>query len=219
MGIFQDLLSKFNETKQRLLGSKQTQQVEAVQPQPTATVQGATRVAPGVEVNLNIPEGVRIAKNLGYTGPEVQNYQPSPTSTQINPQVLGDTNYGRNPDFSKLDMSQYQSSTNAITKAAAEYGIPASLLYDIALQESTLNPNPKPNPDSTAAGLFQFTSPTWEEAKKRMKLDSAASRLDPDVAAKAAAYFISNGMLGRWDASKDVWGQFYSPEELQGYYP
>jgi soluble lytic murein transglycosylase-like protein len=215
MGIFQDLLAKFNETKQRLLGSKQTQQIQAVQPQPTATVQGATRVAPGVEANLNIPEGISAAKNVGYTGPEVQNYQPLTPSTQI----LGDTSYGRNPDFSKFDMSQYQPSVNAITQAAEEYGIPASLLFDIAFQESTLNPNPPPNPDSTAAGLFQFTSPTWEEAKKRMKLDSAASRLDPDVAAKVAAYFISNGMLGRWNASKDVWGQFYSPEELQGYYP
>jgi len=34
MGIFQDLLAKFNETKQRVLGSKQTQQVQKLGTNP-----------------------------------------------------------------------------------------------------------------------------------------------------------------------------------------
>jgi soluble lytic murein transglycosylase-like protein len=110
-----------------------------------------------------------------------------------------------------------------INQAAQQYGIPPELLFDIAFSESGFNPQAQ-NPDSSAAGLFQFTDPTWLDVLRMaqtpdsgLNLEQGATPLDPQAAALVAAYLISQGQLGRWGASQGGWGQFYSPEELAPY--
>ena len=131
----------------------------------------------------------------------------------------------RNPNISKFTITD--TVKDAITSAAKKYGIPHDLLFDIALQESSFDPNKKnPNapPGLNPLGLFQFTDETWERVKvyNRMKGSSLDlpnyDRFDPHTNALAAAYLIKFGQLGRWDASRDVWGPYYSDEELEPYY-
>ena len=129
----------------------------------------------------------------------------------------------RNPNGKDFNISD--TVKLAIEMAAKKYDIPASLLYDIALQESSFDPK-KRNPQQgvTAQGLFQFNDPTWETVRKydadpKNSIELANNnRMDPVTSAMAAAYLIKHGQLGRWDASKGVWGQHYKPEELKSYY-
>lgn len=134
----------------------------------------------------------------------------------------------RNPAFSKFNVTpQVQ---DAISQAANKYQVPPELLYDIALQESSYDPT-KTNPNAPAGlnplGLFQFTDSTWQNIlnqynnKPGMTLSlSNTDRLDPYTNAAAAAYLIKHGQLGKWDASEGVWGNYYTPQELesQGFY-
>lgn len=95
------------------------------------------------------------------------------------------------------------------------------------MQESSLNPDARnPEPGVTAAGLFQINNPTWDTIHKygnmpgsTLKLPSS-NHMDPNTNASAAAYLIKHGQLGRWDASKNVWGKFWPEEELDnlGFY-
>lgn len=134
------------------------------------------------------------------------------------------TGMGRNPSMGKFNVPSVVH--DAIQKAATEFGVPASLLYDIALQESSFNPSlQNPQEGSTAAGLFQFTNGTWDTVGNYARMQGSSlknwnnpDKMDPYANARAAAYLIKNGQLGRWDASKGVWGPYYKPEEIQSYY-
>jgi hypothetical protein len=136
--------------------------------------------------------------------------------------------YGRNPSIKKFKIEDRV--YNAITKAANEFQIPSAILFDIALQESSMDPT-KLNDDANAVdsngnplnptGLFQFTDATWQDVvnmyndKPGMSLHLPnTDRLDPLTNALAAAYLIKNGQLGKWTASKDVWGPYWSDKEL-----
>ena len=146
--------------------------------------------------------------------------KPSPEAVQ---QALS---IARNPNFSKYSVND--DVKNAIEQASKQYNVPADLLYDIALQESSFDPTKTAKEggfaDSTAGGLFMFNDPTWDTVRNYDKNPKNTinlpndNRMDPTTSALAAAYLIKMGQLGRWDASKGVWGQHYKPEELQSYY-
>lgn len=130
----------------------------------------------------------------------------------------------RNPAFSKFKVPD--NVRVAIDKATDEFKLPPSLLYDIALQESSFNPTLKnPLPGSTAGGLFQFTDGTWDTVGNYSRMKGSSLRdwnnpdkFDPEANARAAAYLIKNGQLGRWTASSDVWGPHYTKDELLDFF-
>lgn len=137
---------------------------------------------------------------------------------------------GRNPAFTAGKYKAQPNVAQAINDAATKYGIPPELLFDIAAQESSLDPS-KINVNAASglnpSGLFQFTDDTWRNIlgsynnKPGMSLNLPNSdRFDPYTNALAAAYLIKNGQLGKWDASEDVWGNYWTPEELEqlGFY-
>lgn len=153
---------------------------------------------------------------------------PSPTPTPQPEFASTKSDLARNPAVKKFNIRPEVDT--AIKQAASEFKLPPSILYDIALQESSFDPGLKnTSPEGVAAGtpvgLFQFTPGTWQSvinyANKpgsSLRLPQNPKREDPLTNARAAAYLISHGQLGRWDASKNIWGKFYSPEELQPYY-
>ncbi len=148
---------------------------------------------------------------------------PTPTPT---PPVLA-----RNPSIDKYRVTDKVK--NSINEAASKFNVPSQLLFDITLQESSFDPSlvnvtPEGKAAGNPTGLFQFTDNTWEQVK-RYNRDSNSSlykvlpntnRKDPKTNALAAAYLIKFGQLGKWDASEDVWGEYWTPEELeeQGFY-
>lgn len=152
--------------------------------------------------------------------------QPSPSvvpSSTPSPYTENGVMYGRNPSTKIANPT----ARTAIESAAKQYDVPSALLYDIAMQESSLNPEARnPEPGVTAAGLFQINNPTWDTIHKygsmpgnTLKLPSS-NHMDPNTNAAAAAYLIKHGQLGRWDASKNIWGKFWPDEELNkgGFY-
>ena len=133
----------------------------------------------------------------------------------------------RNPNAKKMRIPE--SVNSALRMATEKYKVNPTLLYDIALQESTYNPNavnttPEGKQAGNPKGLFQFTDPTWQTVLNYQNMPGSSlklpntDRFDPQTNALAAAYLISKGQLGRWDASKDVWGDYYKEEELKPYY-
>lgn len=150
---------------------------------------------------------------------------PTPTPTAMpqlqtpTPQSRGATRIARNPDVQKLPTEGYAAPFKAIELASREFGVPRDLLMDIAFAESSLDPKKK-NPKGSDTGLFQFTDETWVDMKRWMGelLPENADRYDPVTNARAAAWAIANGYLGKWVYSKDKWGAFYEDEELEGFY-
>ena len=146
----------------------------------------------------------------------INDYKPAPMVQQ----TMG----ARNPAFSRYNVSAPV--RTAIENAANEFNIPSSLLYDIALQESSFNPTLRnQQAGSTAEGLFQFTNGTWDTVNRYARMPGSSLRnwnnpnkLDVNSNARAAAYLIKNGQLGRWNASQGVWGPQYSKEEVQPFY-
>jgi len=165
---------------------------------------------------------------------------PIPTATPLptaKPSVAPKQPLARNPNITKYQITD--SVSQAIDKAAAKFNMPAELLYDVALKESSfnhtlVNETPEGKAAGNPTGLFQFTDSTWKVIEKfNSSPDSALykalpnlNRKDPETNALAAAYLISHGQLGRWDASKtdngqvgeNTWGQYWSEEELKPYY-
>ena len=78
----------------------------------------------------------------------------------------------------------------AIVRAAARYGVDAGLLTRIAWCESRLNPAAV-NAADGSAGLYQFQPGTWAWATQGAGNGVDASRLDPDAAALAAAWVLT----------------------------
>lgn len=166
---------------------------------------------------LEIPE---VKKEVESTKPRVDVFTTDDRAV--------DRELGRNPEFKKV--KPRPAVKEAIQKAARKFQVPASLLFDIALQESSLDPE-KVNEDAGdihPTGLFQFTDATWDEVLKYANDPNSSlhgvlptrNRKDPETNALAAAYLIRFGQLGKWDASEDVWGEFWPTEELddRGFY-
>lgn len=188
--------------------------------------------------NPSSPRGFDLVDEAGNDIKGGQKDTPKPTPSLIPkvqasaPAVKGvQTGAGRNPDISRYTVTD--DVHTALNTAAKMYDIPASILYDIALQESSFNPQlVNRNPDAVdddgkpinPTGLFQFTDSTWQTVLNyeatpgtSLKLPNH-DRTDPLTNAIAAAYLIKFGQIGRWTASKDNWGRFYSPDELAPYY-
>lgn len=152
--------------------------------------------------------------------PQQQYSEVQPTSTP--------TITARNPAVTKFTISPVVQ--DAIIKAANKYGVQPSLLFDIALQESSFDPtlaNTTPSGEAVGVpkGLFQFTPDTVETIKNyanqpgsSISLPDNIDLFDPYINAEMAAYLIANGQLGRWNASQGVWGPQYSQEEVSPYY-
>ena len=162
--------------------------------------------------------------------------------------VIGDVGITfRNPDIQsnvvimRANDQKYRDSVSAIKDAAQEFGVSEDLLMDIAYAESKLDATVRaedrgfdgvtidkktgePFPYSSAAGLFQFLNNTWPETMQGIGMSEITDKRDPVANARGAAWQISNGYLGKWDASKkrinedigidEGWGQFYDPQEL-----
>jgi len=151
----------------------------------------------------------------------IQNIQPTVEPT---PTVILQFTTARNPAVSKFKIPENVHS--AIKKASDEFGVPASILYDIALQESSFDPTLRnPDPNSTAGGLFQYTNGTWDTINNYANMPNSSltnwnnpDKMDPEASARATAYLIKNGQLGRWNASQGVWGPQYTQDEMKNYY-
>jgi len=162
--------------------------------------------------------------------PTAVQYAPTatPTSIQVQQPVVASKSVirGRNPSTLKVNVQPVVS--NAIETAAKMYGLPSSLLYDVAYGESSLQPNPPLVIDQYGRehkGLFQFDANTWKTLKNygnmegsTLKLPEGVDFTDPFGSAIGAAYLISHGQLGRWTASVDSWGKYYKDQELEPYY-
>jgi len=177
----------------------------------------------------------------GNTVPRFGNKTTPAVQVQTQPTATPNAYSGiaRNPSAKNFNISP--TVVDAINKAASYYGIPASILGDIALQESSFDPSKtaamggydgetidpstgKPFPYSTSQGLFMINDPTWTDLQnyKNMKGSTLSlpnnNRQDPYTSAMAAAYLIKHGQLGRWNPSANVWGPNYTYEEVQPYY-
>lgn len=161
--------------------------------------------------------------------------QPSPTSM---PQ--GSTPMGRSHKFRSAYGDSVKPTVETIVRAANQIGVSPELMLDVAAQESMLGAIQRTHgyhpTQRSASGVFQFTAPTWVEGVNRygqqLGLDPITAeqyspawvqqidqgRMDPLMNSLMAAQFMKDGMLGRWDASKGVWGPEYSQEELSPYY-
>jgi len=162
----------------------------------------------------------------------------TPITSTSPEQVLGATNgsvLGRSEKAGTFVSEEYSGVRETIKQAAEKYGVDPNLMVDIAAAESSLDAGRKASehgfdgvttdaegniyPYSSATGLFQFTDATWEDAIKNVpEISSFEQRLDPSLNALAAAYFISNGYLGKWTASEEEWKESYTDEELANYY-
>lgn len=94
-----------------------------------------------------------------------------------------------------------------IEDTAKQHGFKdVELLKKIAMCESSMNPQAK-NTESTATGVYQYLSGTWEEAcKKTGHTDwTLEDRTDVEKATRVAIWHISRGELSRWNASKSCW--------------
>lgn len=78
---------------------------------------------------------------------------------------------------------------------------------DVIWCESRYDPNAD-NPNSSAAGLWQFIRSTWNWVAGVLGLPSydAGGPYDPDHATRAAAWLSSNGGWQHWNASRGCWG-------------
>jgi hypothetical protein len=151
---------------------------------------------------------------------------PSPTPTPYPKEQMG-----RNPNIAKYKPQPVV--VDAIVKAAKQYNMDPSILFDIAMQESSFRANADPYKEGRGEeyakagypkGLFQFTDGTWSTVQNYANMPNSTlqlpntDRFDPYSSALAAAYLIAHGQLGRWDASKNVWGPYYTEQELAPYY-
>ena len=81
----------------------------------------------------------------------------------------------------------------------------ADLLIRIVKCESRFNPLAK-NTTSTATGWYQFLEGTWTEGSNKMGVDwSLDDRTDLEKSTKMAIYWIKQGKLSKWDASRSCW--------------
>lgn len=182
---------------------------------------------PSSPIPISLSDLLESSKQILAKTTPTETPTPTPTATPTATPTPTPSLTARNPNIGKYQITPPVES--AITQAANTFNLPSSILYDIAIGESSLNPSLiNTSPEGVAAGnptgLFQFTDGTWNVIKRYANMPNSSlhlpndNRLDPLTNALAAAYLISHGQLGRWDASKPSWGQYYKPEELQPYY-
>lgn len=185
----------------------------------------AKRTGPGFDAPMQQPYSGRNKQSPQITASPL----PSPTPTPMAQNVPAG-GYGRNPGLSRYTISP--DVHRALNQASTKYNVPVELLYDMAAQESSFNPHlvnttPAGRVAGNPTGLYQFTDNTWSDVvnmynnKPGMSLSLPnTNRTDPMTNAEAAAYLIKNGQLGKWDASEDVWGNYWTPDELEalGFY-
>ena len=212
-----------------------------------STIRGA------VDSLLNVPRIIKTRFGQETQVPAQPNINPTPTSHPLQPyldkgwklsvdsapisqqsvqrpvqQQIVPSTYGRRTDFDwQGSASNNPQSVQAIMQAAQAYGIPPSLLFDVAASESSLDPRKTEKKYGTHSGLFQFDPGTWDTLRNYANMKNTTltnfnpdyeSRFDPFMNALAAAYLISHGQLGRWDDSLPAWEKYYTPEELKPYY-
>ncbi len=213
---------RYGETVNVPKEGKPTSQINWPTPKPSV----APQVAKSVQTPATNSVNPQVAQSLQT--PAVQPTKEAATS------ILGDSTQSdltpRNPSATTYNISP--DVHTAIQTAAKTYGVPASLMYDVALSESSFDPKlVNTTPDGKKAGnptgLFQFTDSTWKyildkyNDKPGMTLHLPnTDRTDPTTNAMAAAYLIKNGQLAKWDASEWNWGNYWTPQELEkrGYY-
>lgn len=104
----------------------------------------------------------------------------------------------------ELAVTTPQSSCNEyVDKYATLYGVNATLMRRIIQAESGGNPYAK-NSVSTASGCAQFTRATYTEYFQRTG-EEWVSPFNAETNVKALAWFISQGEIRRWNASKHNW--------------
>ncbi len=83
-----------------------------------------------------------------------------------------------------------------IVRYANEYGVDAGRMLSIASCESGYNPSAVNGP---YAGIYQFSSSTWQSNRKAMGLNpDPGLRFNPEEAAKTAAFKMSRDGFGAW---------------------
>jgi hypothetical protein len=161
-----------------------------------------------------------IAQTPTYKAPVV-----TPTQSNV-PTQTPTPEFGRKPETQKVRPDVY----SAISQAAQKFGVPTSFMLDLGFSESSLDPNKtnKDAPDIAPQGLFQFTNNAWGKLLKYANDPNSGlygvlpdtNRFNPVTNSLAAAYLISHGQLGQWDASEWNWGEQWTPQELEarGFY-
>ncbi len=82
------------------------------------------------------------------------------------------------------------------THYSNQYSVDREKLWSIAVCESKLNANAR---NGDYAGMYQFSSNTWQSTRKAMNLDSNPElRFNPEEAIKTAAFKISAGGISSW---------------------
>ena len=87
---------------------------------------------------------------------------------------------------------------------AEKYGVSADLMYRIIKAESNGDPNAK-SKISTATSCGQFTKATWIDTQKHFGKDFQVT--NPAHNVEAMAWWISEGHIEKWNASKSVWAK------------
>lgn len=129
----------------------------------------------------------------------------------------------RLPEIGKVEKKR-KATIDIINRNADKYGVPRSLATDIAYAESNLDPTnsaKKGGLNSSAEGVYMFTDATWSDLKRYGVIPQDAKKTNAEYNIRGAMYFISEGYLSKWDASKNEgrkWGQYYSEEELSKFY-
>jgi hypothetical protein len=108
--------------------------------------------------------------------------------------------------------------TGYINEAGSKFGVSPGLLAAIARRESSNDPNAK-NPNSSAAGLFQFTDATWRNMLPKYGgkagIDANASPFDPRAAATMAALLakensiVLSTLIGRQTTDGEVYAAHF----------
>jgi len=209
-----------DEIKKRLLGLFSPQQPTPIE-----------RRAEGGGTIIGDPSQMKLTVGVS---PNFKNeFTPQAQVMGARAEKMNNQSLGRNPDVIKKNPSPAVRS--AIEGAAKEFNVPKELLYDIGTSESGFRPDASnETPEGRAVGiprgLFQFTPGTWEKDVANYSKTSKTSfkdwlvngkvpdRNDPVANARAAAYLIKFGQLGRWQASKSNWKRFYTEDELEPYY-
>ena len=110
------------------------------------------------------------------------------------------------PEPPSVTVGSPRTVASAISLSAALYGADAPTMARIAFCESTNRPDAV-NPVSGASGLFQFIPTTWTANVARMGAPyTLADRTNPVASSVVAAWMISHGGTGPWDASRSCWG-------------
>jgi hypothetical protein len=103
------------------------------------------------------------------------------------------------------DSNDAAASRAAIRRAAREFHVNVHFMLAIARCESRLDPHVT-NPDTGAAGLYQFMWPTFRHYSAQLWWAPGTwlSPYNPRAAARTAAYMISRGLAGEWTCSSIV---------------